>query len=143
MSGNLRGLGPGVPALGYRLFDLLAARTRSVKVRLRVALDLRRTASARLDLISELLKPVGQRRLVHGGRVVLRLKEALLLKGAGQSVVPLGDIEDDGVGVELRRGVAINRPRSVVFELGGDETFPSSQRGGSRRREPGCTAPVR
>ncbi len=37
------------------------------------------------------------------------------------AVSPLGDIEDHGMGVELRRGVAIHRSRGVVFELRRDE----------------------
>ena len=36
-------------------------------------------------------------------------------------VVALGHIEDDGVGVELRRGVAIDRAGGVMLEFGGNE----------------------
>ena len=37
------------------------------------------------------------------------------------SVLALGHIEDDGVGMELRRGVAVYRPGGVMLELRGDE----------------------
>ncbi len=36
-------------------------------------------------------------------------------------VPAFGEIEDDSVGVELRRGVAIDGAGGVVFELGGNE----------------------
>jgi hypothetical protein len=68
-----------------------------------------------------LAKPVGQLRLIDGGGKLLRGEEALRLDGAGLAVVALGDIEDDGVGMELRRNVAIDRAGGVVLELGGDE----------------------
>ena len=39
----------------------------------------------------------------------------------GLAVLALGHIEDDGVGMELRRNVTIDRAGGVVLELGGDE----------------------
>ena len=39
----------------------------------------------------------------------------------GLAVVALGHIEDDRVGMKLRRNVTIDRAGGVVFKLGGDE----------------------
>ena len=44
-----------------------------------------------------------------------------LLNGARGTVLALGHVEDDGVGVELRRGVAVHRPGGVMLELRRDE----------------------
>ena len=37
------------------------------------------------------------------------------------SVCALGHIEDDGVGMKLRRDIAIDRAGGIVLELGGDK----------------------
>ncbi len=76
---------------------------------------------SRLDFISQIAEPVRQLGLVDGRRKLLGIEEATLLKGAGRAVRSLGDIEDDGMGVELRRGVAVYRARRVVLELCSDE----------------------
>ena len=44
-----------------------------------------------------------------------------MLERARRAVGPLGHIEDDGVGVKLRRGVAVHWTGGVVLELGGNE----------------------
>ncbi len=119
--GDLRGLLSGAAGALQILANLLAARAGCVKILLRVALDLRRAAAANGDLVTKLAKPVSQLRLIDGGGELLRGEEALRLDGAGLAVVALGDIEDDGVGMELRRNVAIDRAGGVVLELGGDE----------------------
>ena len=43
------------------------------------------------------------------------------LQCASGAIAALGHIEDDGMGMELRSGVAIDRPRRVMLELGGNE----------------------
>ncbi len=43
------------------------------------------------------------------------------LHGASLPVFTLGHVEDDGMGVELRRGIAIDGPRRVVLEGRGGE----------------------
>ena len=59
--------------------------------------------------------------MVDGGRILLTLEEGPFLQSAGRTIVPLRDIEDDGVSVELRGGVAVHRTGGVVLELRGDE----------------------
>jgi hypothetical protein len=88
---------------------------------LRVALDLRRAASPNGDLVTELAKAVGQFRLIYGGGELLRGEEALRLNGAGLAAVAFSDVKDDGMGVELRSNVTIDRAGGVVFELGSYE----------------------
>src|SRR5204863_100199 len=53
---------------------------------------------------------------VHRGRVLLRAVQLAWLKRANGPIGGFGQVEDDGVRVELRRGVAVHRPRAVVFE---------------------------
>src|SRR6266568_9503672 len=118
---NFGGLGT-CPACAFQvLSDLLAARTRCVEVLLGVALNLGRSASASGDLVAKLSKPVGQLRLVHGGRELLGGKQTLWLQCAILAAFPFSHVEDDGVRVELWRDVAIHGPGGVVFELRGNE----------------------
>ena len=100
---------------------LLASRAGGIQVLLRVALDLRRSAAAGLDFVAEIAKSVHQFGLVDGSGKLLRLKEAARLEGAHRAVRAFGHIEDHGVRMELRRGVAIHRAGGVVLEFGGDE----------------------
>ena len=59
--------------------------------------------------------------MIDGRGELLRREEALRLDGAGLAVVALGHIEDDGMGMELWRNIAIDRAGRIVLELGGDE----------------------
>jgi hypothetical protein len=59
--------------------------------------------------------------LIDGRRELLGSEEALRLQGAVLAVLALCDVEDNGVSVELWRGVAIYGPGGVMFELGGNE----------------------
>ncbi len=72
--GDLRGLRPLIAGSFKVLAYLLAARAGGVKVLLRVAFDLRRAASSRLDLIAEIAQPVGQLRLIDGGSKLLAVE---------------------------------------------------------------------
>ena len=121
MGGNFGGLFPVAAGTLQVFTDLLAAGTRCVKVLLRVALDLRRAASSRGDLVAELAQPVGQLRLINGRGELLRSEETLRLQGAVFPRLALRDIEDDGVGMELRSGVAVHGPGGVMLEFGGNE----------------------
>ena len=64
---------------------------------------------------------VGQLGLIDGRGKLLRGEEALRLDGARLAVVALGDVENDGVGVQLRRDIAIDRAGGIMLELGGDK----------------------
>ena len=66
-------------------------------------------------------KAVSQFRLIYGGGELLRGEEALRLNGAGLAVVAFGHVEDDGMGMELRRDIAIDRAGRVVLKLGGNK----------------------
>src|SRR5580658_4528542 len=101
--------------------NLLAAGTGCVEVFLRVSLDLWGAASPGRDFVTEVAEFVSQLGLVDGRGELLRGKEALRLNGARLAVVPLGDIENDRVGVQLRSDIAVDRAGCVVLELGGDK----------------------
>ena len=64
----------------------------------------------------------------------MTVEESLRLQGAGWPIA-LGHIEDHGVGVELRRGVAVDRTGGVMLELRGDK-LPGSF-GGMVAADPG------
>ena len=119
--GDLGGLLPGAACALKILTNLLAARAGCVKVLLRVALDFRRAAAANGDLVTKLAKPVGQLRLINGGGELLRGEETLRLDGSRLAILPLGHVEDDCMGMKLRRNVTIDRAGGVVFKLRGDE----------------------
>ncbi len=71
---DLRGLRPGETAAATGLFDLLAARAGGIKILLRVAFDVRRSAPARLDLVAESAELVGEMGLIDGGGELLALE---------------------------------------------------------------------
>ena len=119
--GDLGGFFAGAACAFHILANLLAARTRCIKVFLRVPLDLRRAASPGRDLVTELAESVDQFGLIDGGGELLGSEKALRLDGAWLAIVALSHIEDDGVRMELRRDVAIHRAGGIVLELGGDE----------------------
>ena len=119
--GDLGGFLPGAAGAFEILANLLAAGTGCVEVFLRVALDLRRAAAPCRDFVTELAQSVGQLGLIDGRGELLRGEEALRLDGTRLAVVALGDVENDGVGMELRRDIAIHRAGGIVLELGGDK----------------------
>ena len=86
-----------------------------------VALDLRLAMLAAFDLVAKLLQARSQLRPVDAGGKLLRLEEATLLERSRLPILPLGHIEDHGMGVELRRGIAVHWPGSVVLEGRGGE----------------------
>jgi len=82
--------------------------------------DLWRAATPNGDLVTELAKAVSQFRLIYGRWRLLRGEEAWAeWRGVGRCRVR--HVEDDGMGVELRSNVTIDRAGGVVFELGGNE----------------------
>jgi hypothetical protein len=60
-------------------------------------------------------------RLIDGSRKLLCLEKTARLQSAHRSIFTLGHIEDHGMGMELRRGVAIDRTRGVMLEGRGDK----------------------
>src|ERR1700733_3140744 len=119
--GDLGGFFPGATSALKILTNLLAARTGCVKVLLRVALDFRGTTAANGNFITELSEPVGQLRLINGCGELLRCKEALRLNRSRLAILALGYIEDDSVGMKLRRNVTIDRAGSIMLEFGSNE----------------------
>jgi hypothetical protein len=69
-----------------------------------------------LDCVTEILEPDGQLRSVNICGIALGGEKLLGLEGAGLAVLPLGYVENHGMGVELGRGVAFNRAGRVVLE---------------------------
>src|SRR5271157_4521540 len=106
--GDLGSFLTGVAGAFEVLTNLLAAGTGCVEILLRVALDLRRAAPSGRDFVTELAEFVGQFGLIDGCGKLLRSEKALRLDGAGLAVFALGDVENDGVGVQLWRNIAIN-----------------------------------
>ena len=91
------------------------------QVLLRVSLDLRRSAPPCCNLVTQLAQPVRQLGLIDCRGKLLRCEQALRLDGARLAGVPFSDIENDRVGVELWRDIAIDRAGGVVLKFGGDE----------------------
>jgi len=76
---------------------------------------------AALDLIAEILQTAGELCSVDRRCELLRAEQTSCVHGSRLAVLAFGHIEDDGMSVELRRGVAINGPRGVVLEGCGGE----------------------
>jgi hypothetical protein len=70
------------------------------EVLLRVAPDLRRSASTSGNLVPKLSKPEGALRLIDRRRELLGGEEALRLQGTILPIFPFCDVEDDGVRVD-------------------------------------------
>ncbi len=121
MGGDLPGRRAVDSLLALVILHLLTARTRCLQILPRVALDLRLAVLAALQLVAELLQACGQLRAIDRRTVVLRGVQLMRLHGAGLAILALGHVEDHGMGVELRRGVAIDGPRRVVLEGRGGE----------------------
>jgi len=103
------------------ILHLLPPWARRLQVLPRVALDLRLAILAALQLVAELLQARCQLRAIDRRAVVLRSIQLMRLHGAGLPAFALGHIEDDSMGVELRGGVAIDRPCGVMLEGRGGE----------------------
>ncbi len=78
--------------------------------------------------------------MVNGGDIILAFKECFFLQRAGGTVRTVRHVEDDGVGVELRRGVAIHRSGGVVFE--GCSNEPSCRLSGIVAADPRLGEPL-
>src|SRR5208282_2221198 len=59
--------------------------------------------------------------LINGTSELLRCEEALRLNGARLAAIALGYVENNRMGMELRRDIAIDRAGGIVFELCGDK----------------------
>ena len=112
---------PGTACAFEVLTNLLAARTGGVEIFLCVSLNLRGAAPPGRNLVTELAQSVGQLGLIDGRGKLLRGEEALRLDGARLAVVALGDVENDRVGMQLWRDIAIDRAGRIVLKLGGDK----------------------
>src|ERR1700739_4611106 len=119
--GNLGSL-PSTAAGTYHIFtNLLTPRTGSVEVFLGIALDLWRSTSANGDFIAEILQLVSEFGLIDGGRELLRSEKALRLDRPRLTILALGQIEYDRMGMELWRNIAIHWTSCIVLEFRGDE----------------------
>jgi len=125
VAGGVRGNLSGLLSCASRAFqiltNLLAARTRCVKVFLTIPFDFRSATPPGGDLITQLPYAVGQLRLVDGGGELLLREQALRLNGARLATLSLRYVEDDRVGMQLRSDIAIDRTRGVVLKLCHDE----------------------
>ena len=87
VGGNFGGFGPADALLVQVLFDLLSAWAAGVQIFLGVALDLRRSVWALLNLISQLSQPQRQLGSVDRSRVLLRAIQLVRLQRAGLAVL--------------------------------------------------------
>src|ERR1035441_9483198 len=98
------------------LLHLFPALAVGLHVLLRVSLDFRLARLSALDCVTEILEPDSQLRSVNIRGIALRGEKLLGLEGAGLAVLPLGDVENHRMGVELGRCVASDWPGRVVLE---------------------------
>ncbi len=128
MGGDLPGRRAVDSLLSLVILHLLTARTRRLQILPRVALDLRLTVLAALQLVAELLQARCQLRAIDRRAVVLRSVQLMRLHRTGLPVLALGHVENDGMGMKLRRGIASDGPRRIVLEGRGGE-LPCRLRG--------------
>src|ERR1019366_7714778 len=119
--GDFGGLFPRAARAFELITNLLAAGTGCVEVFLCVSLDVGRTAPPGRNFVTELAEFVGKFRLIDGRGELLRGEETLRLNRTRLAVVALGYVENDGVGVQLWRNIAIDRAGGIVFKLCGDK----------------------
>src|SRR6204780_1934910 len=117
---DLGGFPTGAPRSFEVFANLLASGTGCIEVFLRVALDLRGTAPACRDFVTELAQFVGQLGLIYGCCKLLGGEEALRLDCARLAIVALRDIENDSVSIQLWADLPIARTGCIVLKLGGD-----------------------
>ena len=118
---DLRCRGSVDSLLPEMVFDLFTPWTGSFQIFLRVASDFRLSMLAALQFVAQLFQTQCQLGSVDRSDVALRHKDLMRLQSARLAVVPLGHIEDHGMGMKLRRRIAIDGPRGIVLEGGGDE----------------------
>src|ERR1035441_937 len=110
------------------VFDLFTSRIGSLQIFLRVALYFWLSILTALQLVAQLfemqcqLGSIDRRGVALGHEHLVRLQSSHLLPVFG-AVLPFGHIEDHGMGMKLRRRVAIDGPRGIMLESGCDE-FP-------------------
>jgi len=118
MSRDLRRHGALSIRFGQIVLDLLATRTGRVEVLTCVASDFRLAAATALYLVAER----GQSRCRLGSidrrGELLRPVQLARLQWTHCTVCRLREVEDDRVGMELRRGIAVHRPGAVVLKQG-------------------------
>src|SRR5580700_10317875 len=112
--------------LSQMIFDLFSSWTGSLQIFLRVASDFRLSMLAALQFVAQLSETQCQLGSVDGRGVALGHEHLVRLQGSDLfpvfgAVLPLGHIEDHSMGMKLRRRVAIDGPRGIVLEGGGDE----------------------
>ncbi len=116
MSRDLRGRRSVDSLLAQMVLDLFPARAGCVQILLCVSPDFRLPVLSAFDLIPEIFKARREFGSVHRGDVSLRDEDLVRLQGARLSVLALRDIEDDSVGMQLRRRVTVNGAGGVMLE---------------------------
>jgi hypothetical protein len=115
--GNLRGTGATQAGFLEMLLNLLAARAVRLQVLARISLDLWRAILPDLQFVTELLDAPGKLGSIYSGPVLLGPIELLRLDCPEFPITRFRHVEENGMGVQLRRGVAVDRTRRVVLEL--------------------------
>ena len=120
MGGDFCGFGPVHALLIQVLFDLLSAWAAGVQIFLGVALDLRCSVRALVNLISQLSQPQRQFGSIDRSRILLRTIQLVRLQRVGLAVRHSRDVEDDNMRVKLRCGIAVHRTAAVMLKLRGN-----------------------
>src|SRR6516162_1854831 len=98
------------------ILNLFPSWTGRLQILFGVATHFRLPMLPAFEFIAQRLQPHCQFGPIDRSYVSLRNKEFVGLKAARRSVGLLSYVEDDGVGVELRCGIAINGTCSIVFK---------------------------
>src|SRR5208282_1024971 len=108
------------------VFDLFTSRAGSLQIFLRVVFYFRLSVLAALQFVAQLFQTQSQLGSIHRRGVALRHEHLVRLQGSHlfpifETVLALGHVEDHGMGMKLGCSIAIDGPRGVVLESGGDK----------------------
>src|SRR5208282_652270 len=108
------------------VFDLFTSRAGSLQIFLRVVFYFRLSVLAALQFVAQLFQTQSQLGSIHRRGVALRHEHLVWLQSSHlfpifETVLALGHVEDHGMSMKLGRSIAIDGPRGVVLESGGDE----------------------
>ncbi len=117
---DFRSFGPFESSLLQVLFDLLSPWAAGGKVLGRVALDFELAIRSTIEFITQLPQPCSEFRAINRSGIALRSVKLAGLQSVGLPVRGFGNVENHGMGMQLRCGIAVHRAGAVMLEFGGD-----------------------